>query len=65
MLSISLESETNVNTLGFGVKEAKDAVEALAAKHGISPKGACCAGMVLLMVAVFTITVVGLWVLPG
>ena len=50
---------------GVGLKEAKDAVEALAAKHGISPKGAGCAGMVLLMVVVSTIIVVGLWVLPG
>lgn len=49
---------------GAGLKQAKDAVEALAAKHGISP-GAGCAGMVLLLVAVSTIIVVGLWVLPG
>ena len=34
-----------------GLKEAKDAVEALAAKHGISP-GAGCAGMVILVVFV-------------
>jgi len=50
---------------GVGLKEAKDAVEALAAKHGISPKGAGCAGMVLLIVMVFTIIGVGMWVLPG
>src|ERR1035441_6535602 len=37
---------------GAGLKEAKDAVEALAAKHGISPKAAGCAGMVLLMAVV-------------
>ena len=49
---------------GVGLKEAKDAVEALAAKYGISPKGAGCAGMVLLMVMVSTIIVVGMWVLP-
>ena len=49
---------------GVGLKQAKDAVEALAAKHGIS-QGVGCAGMVLLMVVVSTITVVGLWVLPG
>jgi ribosomal protein L7/L12 len=34
---------------GTGLKEAKDAVEALAAKHGISSQGAGCAGMVLLV----------------
>ena len=50
---------------GVGLKQAKDAVEALAAKHGISPKGAGCAGMVLLIVMVFTIIGVGVWVLPG
>ena len=50
---------------GLGLKEAKDAVEALAAKHGMSPKGAGCAGMVLLMVVVFTFIVVGTWGLPG
>ena len=49
---------------GAGLKQAKDAVEALAAKHGIS-QGKGCAGMVLLMVVVSTIIVVGLWVLPG
>jgi ribosomal protein L7/L12 len=40
---------------GVGLKQAKDAVEALAAKHGISPKGVGCAGMVLLVAVVFTI----------
>ena len=50
---------------GAGLKEAKDAVEALAAKHGISPKGAGCAGMVLLMVMISAIIGVGVWVLPG
>jgi len=49
---------------GAGLKQAKDAVEALAAKHGIS-QGKGCAGMVLLMVVVSTIIVVGVWVLPG
>jgi ribosomal protein L7/L12 len=36
---------------GDGLKEAKEAVEALAVKHGISPKGTGCAGIVLLMIA--------------
>jgi len=47
---------------GVGLKQAKDAVEALAAKHGISEQTGC-AGMVLLMVAVSTIIGVGLWVM--
>ena len=46
---------------GVGLKQAKDAVEALAAKHGINPKGAGCAGMVLLMVVLSTI--IGMWFL--
>ena len=50
---------------GAGLKDAKDAVEALAAKRGIRPKGAGCAGVVLLMVVVFTIIGVGVWGLPG
>jgi len=50
---------------GVGLKQAKDAVEALAAKHGISPKGAGCAGMVLLLAVVLTIFGLGIWVLPG
>jgi ribosomal protein L7/L12/tRNA A-37 threonylcarbamoyl transferase component Bud32 len=50
---------------GVGLKEAKDAVEALAAKHGIRPKGTGCAGMVLLIVVVSTIIVVGLWGFAG
>jgi hypothetical protein len=49
---------------GVGLKQAKDAVEALAAKHGISRKGAGCAGMVLLMVMVSTIIGIGMWVAP-
>jgi hypothetical protein len=49
---------------GVGLKQAKDAVEALAAKHGISP-AAGCAGMVLLMFMIFAIIGVGVWVLPG
>jgi ribosomal protein L7/L12 len=35
---------------GKGLKEAKDAVEALAAKYGIESKGAGCAGVVLLLI---------------
>jgi ribosomal protein L7/L12 len=46
---------------GVGLKQAKDAVEALAAKHGISTQTGC-AGMVLLLVAISTI--IGMWVLP-
>jgi ribosomal protein L7/L12 len=43
---------------GVGLKQAKDAVEALAAKHGISTQTGC-AGMVLLLVAVSTIIGIG------
>ena len=50
---------------GASLKEAKDFVEALAAKYEISPKGTGCAGMVLLMIVAFTIIGVGVWVLPG
>jgi ribosomal protein L7/L12 len=35
---------------GTGLKEAKEAVEALGARHGVIVKGAGCAGMVLLIV---------------
>lgn len=38
------------NQTGQGLKEAKEAVEVLAVKHGVNPKGAGCAGVVLLMV---------------
>jgi hypothetical protein len=34
---------------GVGLKEAKDFVEALAAKHGISPGAGGCASVILLM----------------
>jgi hypothetical protein len=34
---------------GAGLKEAKDFVEALAAKHGVAPSTGGCAGIVLLM----------------
>lgn len=37
---------------GVGLKEAKDAVEALAAKHGVAAKGGGCAGVVLLAAVV-------------
>ncbi len=36
---------------GVGLKEAAGAVDALAAKHGIGPKGAGCAGMVMAVVS--------------
>ena len=49
---------------GAGLKQAKDAVEALAAEHGISTQTGC-AGMVLLMVVVSMILVIGMWALPG
>jgi hypothetical protein len=35
---------------GLGLKEAKDAVEAFAEKHGIEIKGSGCAGVVLLFI---------------
>jgi hypothetical protein len=50
---------------GASLKDAKDFVEALAAKHDITPQAAGCAGMVLLMAVVLTIIGVGLWALPG
>ncbi len=34
---------------GLGLKEAKDAVEALAAQHGIETKGVGCAGVLLFL----------------
>ena len=37
---------------GAGLKEAKDAVEQLAANEGMSSQGAGCAGVVLLVLAV-------------
>ncbi len=49
---------------GVGLKQAKDAVEALAAKHGISTQTGC-ARMVLLLIVVSMILVVGIWALPG
>ncbi|MGA2067554.1 MAG: ribosomal protein L7/L12 [Thermoguttaceae bacterium] len=48
---------------GSGLKEAKDAVEALAAKHGIIARGAGCAGMVLLVLLAFVASGVGAWLL--
>ncbi len=48
---------------GASLKDAKDFVEALAAKHEISPKGTGCAGMILLLIAVFTI--IAMWALPS
>jgi len=46
------------NQPGCGLKEAKDAVEAIAAEHGVAAsQGSGCAGAVLLMSA----TIAGLW----
>src|SRR5262245_11232038 len=45
---------------GAGLKEAKDAVEDLAARHGIVPRGAGCAGMLVLLVA--CLGLLALWV---
>jgi ribosomal protein L7/L12 len=42
---------------GLGLKEAKDAVELLAVRHGISPKGAGCAGALLIVAAGVAIAV--------
>ncbi len=50
---------------GASLKDAKDLVEAFAAKHGISLKGAGCAGMVLLMVMISAVIVVGMWGFRG
>lgn len=50
---------------GASLKEAKDFVEALAAKHGISPKGVGCAGMLLLMAMASAIIGFSMRVLPG
>jgi ribosomal protein L7/L12 len=44
---------------GSGLKQAKDAVEALAAAHGVSPQQSGCATMLLLML--FVSTIIGLW----
>jgi ribosomal protein L7/L12 len=45
---------------GAGLKEAKEAVEGLEIKHGINPKGAGCAGMVLLMIMVASVFIYSL-----
>ena len=50
---------------GASLADAKGIIEALAAKHGISPKKAGCAGMLLLVVLVSAIIGVGMWILPG
>jgi ribosomal protein L7/L12 len=34
---------------GVGLKDAKDAVESLAARHGIVPRSAGCAGMIFVL----------------
>lgn len=43
---------------GMGLKESKEAVEALAAQHGIVARGGGCAGAVLLMLVALTVVVV-------
>ena len=40
-----------------GLKEAKDAVESIAARHGLVSKGSGCAGMVLLFVLAIAATI--------
>ncbi len=40
---------------GVGLKEAKDAVEALAARHGIQPKSGCAGVLLLLVVTAATV----------
>jgi hypothetical protein len=46
---------------GVGLKEAKDFVEALAAKHGVAPSAGGCAGMVLLMLITGAAVAGALW----
>jgi hypothetical protein len=47
---------------GVGLKEAKDFVESLAAKHGVSsPSGGGCAGVVLVMVAAGAVLAGAAW----
>jgi ribosomal protein L7/L12 len=46
---------------GCGLKEAKDAVEALAVKHGIVSKGAGCAGVTLAMLLACGVLGIGIW----
>lgn len=40
-----------------GLKEAKEAVEGIAARHGVAAKGSGCAGMVLLLVLALAATI--------
>jgi ribosomal protein L7/L12 len=42
---------------GAGLKDAKESVEALAARHGIVSKSAGCAGMILLLVLSGSLTI--------
>ena len=44
-----------------GLKEAKDFVEALAAKHGIDPGSSGCGGVVLLMIVAGAATASVIW----
>jgi ribosomal protein L7/L12 len=48
---------------GAGLKESKDAVEAMAVKNGVNPKPAGCAGAAVLMIVVCMI--IGRWILLG
>jgi hypothetical protein len=49
---------------GVGLKDAKDAVEALAAQHGVTAQGSGCAGVVLLGL-VGLASAAGAWCLLG
>ena len=46
-----------------GLKDAKDAVEALAQKHGIKSTGTGCAGMLMLCLIVFSVHI-ALFIMP-
>ena len=47
---------------GAGLRKAKDVVEAVSREHGVVPKAAGCAGMVLLGIAFSGLVVVYSWV---
>ena len=49
---------------GAGLKDAKEAVEALAQKHGIKSTGTGCAGMLMLCL-IFCTGIIGLFFMPG
>ena len=50
-------------TTGAGLKAAKDAVEALAEKHGIASKGTGCTAAALVMVLASAVLVAGVWII--